>query len=151
MQRVVIIDLPFSFVDDDALIASDPSKYRKRDNTVKHRFETDDKYKYALLDVLFRVFAKAIPKFINGKFLENQGTPQKVRESITSYFGQFDTTAGVNTWLADNVEETELGLDHRPLDMGTLLTSFKGETGSKMSKADFIVKVTAAVGARLQV
>ena len=150
MLRTVIIDLPFSFVDDDVMIASDPSKYRKRDNTVKHRFETDDKYKYACMDLLLRIFNMFKEQFLNGTFLQNQGTPQKVRESITSYFGQFDTTSGVNTWLGDTVEETELGVDHRPLDVGTLFNNFKSETTAKMSKADFVDKVKAALGERSQ-
>jgi phage/plasmid-associated DNA primase len=149
MLRILILNLPFSFVDDDSLIASDPSKYRKRDNTVKHLFETDDKYKYALLDVLFDLFQKHKDQFLKGTFLDNAGTPpQKVRDATNSYFGQFDTTLGVNAWLADNVEEAELGPDHKPLDVGVLFKDFIRDTGAKLSKVDFVDKVKAALGER---
>ena len=148
MQRTVIVDLPFSFVDDDAEIASNPSKYRKRDNTVKHRFETVSKYKYALLDVLFEYFRMHKEKFLTGTFLQNQGTPQKVRDSISNYFGQFDTTSGVNAWLTDNIEDAELGPGHKPLDVGTLFTGFIRDTASKLGKGAFVEKVKAALGER---
>ena len=113
-----------------------------------HRFETDDKYKYAFLDLLFRIFAITKEQFLRGTFLQNQGTPQKVRDSITSYFGQFDTTSGVNAWLADTVEEAELGPGHKPLDVGTLFLSFKRDTAAKLGKGVFVEKVKAALGER---
>ena len=148
MLRILIINLPFSFVDDDALIASDPAKYRKRDNTVKHLFETDDKYKYALLDILFHIFAMSKEQYLNGTFLDNAGTPQKVRDSTKDYFGQFDTTSGVNAWVSDNLEEAELGATHKPLDVGVLFRDFMRDTGAKLTKVDFVGKVKSALGER---
>lgn len=40
MQRVEIIEFPFSFVDDLDLIASEPEKYKLRSNDIKAKFRT---------------------------------------------------------------------------------------------------------------
>ena len=64
-----------------------------------------------------------------------------------AYFGKFDTTLGVNTWLTDNVEEGEL--DDK-LDLDILWRDFGRETGSKVLKKDFILKVEKKLGKRIE-
>ena len=147
MRRTVVVELPFCFTDDDDLWASDPSKYRRRDNTVKDRLENDKRCMYALLDILVQVYGSDRNRFLDGTWLLEQGTPQKVRDSTSAYFDKFDTTAGVNTWLADNVEEGEL--DDK-LDLDILWRDFGRETGSKVLKKVFILKVEKKLGKRIE-
>lgn len=97
---------------------------------------------------MFQVFAKDHTSFLEGTWLLEQGMPQKVRDSTSAYFAKFDTTSGVNTWLTDNVEEAELGKEHKPLDLDTLFRDFVRDTGAKITKKDFITKVMTKLGKR---
>jgi hypothetical protein len=147
-QRLVIVELPFSFVEESDIPRDGPSRFRLRDNTVKARFESDPACKYALLSILFKKFAQLTEKFLNGTFMDGVETPQRVRDSGRAYFDQFNPTSGINGWLSDNVDKCHTATDSPPLDVHQLHCDFTTETSRTVTQKAFVALVTTKFGKR---
>jgi len=50
-ERIVIIQFPYSFIDDEAKIKEEPNIYKPIDRSIKQKFETKE-YRRAMIDIL---------------------------------------------------------------------------------------------------
>lgn len=90
-NRVVIMNFPYEFTDDTVKL-SDPTKFKKKDESLKERFTTDV-YRRALIDILFDYYKKYME---HGLII-----PQSVKDYTNSYF----TTQSIKSILDDFCEE----------------------------------------------
>jgi phage/plasmid-associated DNA primase len=94
-ERVVIIPFPFSFVDDDELIKTNPKIYKKRKNEMKDMMD-DPEMKLAFIRLLLE----------NYKVYKTKGLvePPIVKQGKLAYFKESDI---VGRWFAANIEPDE--------------------------------------------
>jgi phage/plasmid-associated DNA primase len=138
-ERVVIVPFPYSFVDDETMIASNPNKFKKRDNKVKDMLEKEE-YKIAFITMLLNEYKN---------YLNDGLTPPKaVVDEKEKYFGGADK---VKQWVTNNLIEEEPnpnGEYTKKMDMrDQLYTSFQADGGG-ISYAKFKAGIERLCGKR---
>lgn len=86
-ERIIIQRFPYTFTDDQKLLDSDPSIYKKKDKTLKDKFNTT-RYKNAFIKILFEWY-KEYKK-------ENLKPPASVKEYTHQYF---DNSTNIKKWF----------------------------------------------------
>lgn len=105
MKRIIIVELPFTFTDDDEEIRSNPNKFKKRDDNLKTLFATP-LYRHAFLKILLQHF----PMYLQGckdgtykKFLLQQFGYKKYKNKLFSKGGTVPEVP--RNFFDDEVEE----------------------------------------------
>jgi hypothetical protein len=75
-ERILILNFPYTFINDEIKIASDPNKFKLRNSNIKAKFETDV-YRIAGTNILFEWYKKYQQEYI---------VPPSVRKYTKSYF-----------------------------------------------------------------
>ena len=136
-ERVVIVPFPFSFVDDDDLIASNPTMYRKRDNKVKEMME-DPEMKLGFIRLLLE----------NYKNYKTNGLiePSNVKQEKMNYFKESDK---IGKWFDENIEENEETPTSKLDIKEDLLKAFWSvNSGSVIKQQNMIDYITLRYGKR---
>jgi phage/plasmid-associated DNA primase len=136
-QRIEVVKFPFSFVEDAALIAQEPGKYKPVDSSIKARFEKPE-YRKAFVEMLLEYH----------KIYREEGivTPASVREFKKQYFEDADK---VKVWLQTTVREHE-DVDYRDkynMGLKPLYNTFR-DTGNYVTVKQFKDDVAMALGTR---
>lgn len=139
-ERIEIVEFPFSFVDDDVLIASNPAKFKKRNNDVKLQFQTPV-YGYAFFQMLL--------EYVPLKFGSDITYPFKVKMAKLRFFDaagdELVTWFGVNYALVVSTD----GVPSPVLNLKTVLAHFKSFAGSKISVSTFNAAIIRMCGKRV--
>ena len=122
--RIIVIEFPYNFTDDLAKIEEDPTKFKKKDTTLKQLFKTDE-YRRAMIEIL----------------LENyDDKPIEVPISVKKYTQSYFDTESVSAWVLQNYRlATEEELEEHKVayprgTLGTLLENIKREYESSSGK-----------------
>ena len=84
--RIIVIEFPYNFTDDLAKIKEDPTKFKKKDTTLKQLFKTDE-YRRAMIEIL----------------LENyDDKPIDVPISVKKYTQSYFDAESVSAWVLQN-------------------------------------------------
>ena len=124
-ERIVIINFPFSFVDDEEKIAQEPNVFKLIDRTIKQKFETDN-YRRVMIDILFEYY----------KLYQSEGLiiPQSVKSFTNNYFG----TQSILGWF----KTTYIENDSNKLIIDDLQTDYQNEFNINISKKDLRGKLS---------
>jgi phage/plasmid-associated DNA primase len=136
-QRIEVVKFPFSFVEDTALIAQEPEKYKPVDSSIKARFEKPE-YRKAFIEMLLEYH----------KIYREEGivTPASVNEFKRMYFEDADK---VKMWLQTTVREHEK-VEHRDkysMGLQSLYQTFRA-TGNYVTVKQFKDDVAMTLGTR---
>lgn len=125
-ERVVVIPFPYSFVDDDAQIARNPTKFKKRDDKVGEMLDNEE-YKIAFITMLMENYATYKK--------EGLVQPKMVIDEKKKYFEGADL---VKIWMDANLMEdtlNEKGEYGKKLDIRQeMFPAFNGEGSMKYTK-----------------
>jgi hypothetical protein len=136
-QRIEIVRFPFSFVEDAALIAQEPEKYKLVDSSIKARFAKPE-YRKAFIMMLLEYH----------KIYREEGivTPASVGEFKRRYFEDADK---VGTWIRATICEHK-DVDYRErfsMGLGPLYATFKNG-GNYVTVKQFKDDVANLLGTR---
>ena len=138
-ERVVIVPFPYSFVDDEEMIASNPNKFKKRDDKVGDMLEKEE-YKIAFITMLLNEYKN----YLNDGLKQ----PKAVVEEKQKYFGGADK---VKQWVSNNLVEEEPNANGeytKKMDMrDQLFTAFQADGGG-ISYAKFKAGIERVCGKR---
>ena len=127
-ERIVIIEFPYSFVNDADLINKEPHIYKPIDTKIKAKFETDE-YRKVMVDMMFEYYAKYLT--------EGLSMPESVKSYTNSYFG----TQNIMNWFNANYEPSD---NDDKLDLSTVKFDYNNEFGGNISVANLRKKLTEA-------
>jgi len=124
-ERIIIIEMPYSFVEDDTQIKAEPNIYKPIDRTIKQKFETDI-YRRAMIDILFE----------NYKLYISEGLiiPESVKNYTNSYFG----TQSILGWFNNSYIVNDIS----KLSIDDIQNDYKNEFNINISKSDLRKKLT---------
>ena len=125
-ERIVIIELPYSFVDNKDLIEKEPHIYKPIDRNIKTKFETEE-YRRVMIDIMFEYY---------GKYLKDGLViPNTVQDYTNSYFG----TQNIMSWFnATYIPSNE------KLELTQIQYDYKEEFGGNISIGDLRKKLVDA-------
>lgn len=139
-ERVVVIRFPFRFTDNEKDLKKDPSVYKRRDNTLKEQFETNENLKRGFWRLLT---SKYYPLYLS----EGVVLPEIIKKETLNYF---DASNKVKTWFDDNIEIVEPNEDNKftnDIECADLFQHFCNfNTKGFMKKSQFIEYLTNIVG-----
>jgi phage/plasmid-associated DNA primase len=114
-ERIVVMNFPYTYTDDETLLNKDPSKYKLKDVTLKAKFASD-LYRIAMINILFKNYKEYKKSFI---------IPESVKTYTQSYFaGQ-----SIKSWIDENCDEKAKG----NIELETLKQMYNNDTGKNMS------------------
>ena len=124
-ERIVIIQFPYSFIDDEAKIKEEPNIYKPIDRSIKQKFETKE-YRRAMIDLLFEHY----------KLYTSEGLiiPESVKGYTNSYFG----TQSILDWFLKSYKEN----DKSKISLDEIQSDYKDEFNINISKSDLKRKLT---------
>jgi phage/plasmid-associated DNA primase len=142
-ERVIICKFPYSFVDDAKLIKSNPNIYKKKDSSLKEKFE-DDKLKLGFIRLLLSQFAEYKKPEAEGGGIKETA---KVKQYRMEYFDECNKT---KIWFDEYLElsNDECKKNDRLNIPTDLFQSFCAtNSGTKaIKKALFLDQLTQIVG-----
>jgi phage/plasmid-associated DNA primase len=123
--RVVVCPFKYSFTDDVSLIASDPTKYKPINNTLKDKFRSP-RYRDAFIRLLLKSY----------KLYHTEGLdlPEEVRAETMRYF---DNSNKVKTWFMANLEKDDANITNEINIPTDAYIKFIETTGERMTKGKF--------------
>jgi len=124
-ERIVIIQFPYSFIDDEAKIKEEPNIYKPIDRSIKQKFETKE-YRRAMIDILFEHY----------KLYTSEGLtiPESVKGYTNSYFG----TQSILDWFLKSYKVN----DKSKISLDEIQNDYKDEFNINISKSDLKRKLT---------
>lgn len=96
MQRIEIIEFPFSFVDDLDLIRAEPQRYKLRDNNLKQKFGTK-LYGQEMFNLLLEAFDQVVEYPFQMKIAKNRFfelLDEELDDWLKAYFVKEEDTVG---------------------------------------------------------
>ena len=128
-NRIIVMMFPYTFIDDDVIIASNPAMYKKKDVELKDMFKTH-LYRRAFMDLLMVYHKKYVAGLVVPPSVKSYSEQYFSSESIKSYldtYAEVDATGSIcidelrkefNTLSGKNIsikhlreELVELGLE----------------------------------------
>ena len=125
-ERIIIIQLPYSFVEDEEKIKAEPLLYKPIDRTIKQKFETEI-YRKAMIEILFEYYKLYL--------LEGLNIPQSVKNYTNSYFG----TQSILGWFDSTYNKN----DSLKISIDDIQDDYKNEFNITISKSDLRNKLTS--------
>ena len=114
-ERIVVVEFPYTFTDDEELLLKEPLKYKVKDISLKSKFSTP-LYRTAMINILFKNYKEYKKSFV---------IPDSVKKYTNSYFaGQ-----SIKSWIDENCDKNS---DFN-IDLETIKLLFKGDTGKFMN------------------
>lgn len=153
-ERIVVIPFDVSFVTDEDLIASDPSRYKKVNSDIKQKLQ-EDIYRYAFMELLVHYYRLEYkPQSENSIF--KSSSPEKVMRATNSYFEDINYEESVNEWFHEYYRVVILpsgGMQYNPekkLAVKDLYDNYCGSSSphKKISFIFFTQIITDIVGRR---
>lgn len=121
-ERIVIINFPYTFTDDEQKIKTNPNIYKKIDRSLKDKFDTS-RYKNAFISMLFDFYKEYLKE--NSLII-----PLSIKKNSEEYFSN---TSNVENWFFENFENVNSFISKNK-DMFN-----KDEFNDKMIKYDFFI------------
>lgn len=125
-ERIEIITFPFSFITDEEEIARTPDKCRKRDNTIKQKFQNDPLYIYAMISLMLEKIQdeRFRSSVMGGKFITEE-SPLKVKDAKEKYFTNLKDNADyIGDFFDEKIDPTPTGNDKDVIDIRILYNEY---------------------------
>ena len=114
-ERIVVIPFPYTFTDDSNLL-EDGTKYKKKDDTLKHKLTTEI-YRIAFTNMLF----------VQYKVYKEKGLVKTT--SIIKHTASYFASQTLENWVSENCEKVESG----DVSLDIIKVGYKNETGKNLS------------------
>ena len=132
-ERIKIINFPYTFTDNDELLKLN-TFYKKRDNSIKDKFN-DNKYKTALIKILFKNYKEYLSNFI---------VPPSIMNETNNYFNNsnlikqcFNEKYEFQYKTKDEEETQQYSKNYNKIKIKEILNNFINETNKKITEAEF--------------
>jgi hypothetical protein len=123
-QRIIINEFPTTFTDDEELIRQDPSKYKKKDITLKETFKKEE-YRIALIDMLFEEYTKYKCGYIVPESVQKYTNSWFSSQSITSVIQEYCKYEEKNRIKLEDIQSKLLLIENRKISIKGLKTELE--------------------------
>lgn len=125
-ERIVVMNFPYSFTDDVALITENPAVYKLIDRSLKTKFDSE-LYRRAMIDIMFAYYKKYLT--------EGLIIPESIKAHTDAYFN----TQNILAWFNDAFIKTDES--NNVIGLNVIQQHYTDEFGVKMSQADLKKKL----------
>jgi phage/plasmid-associated DNA primase len=114
VERIIVIPFDKNFVDDQDLIASNPSKYKQVNPDIKTKLQ-EAIYAYSFMELLVDYYRKVYKPHSDDNTFKSL-SPEKVLRATKSFFEAINYEEDVNEWFYCNYDTLNLpsGMQHNP-------------------------------------
>jgi phage/plasmid-associated DNA primase len=122
-ERIVVQEFPFTFTDDKALLASDPTKYKLKDITLKEKLKKEE-YRIAFTNLLFEFYKEYKKEYI-------------IPPSVKAFTNQYFSDHCITSFVSEQYEPCE----GEKIEFGTFKRDYKESTDKTMSNKQLKIEL----------
>lgn len=127
LKRIIVIEFPCNFTDDENEIKSDPKRFKKRDDNLKTLFSTP-LYRQAFIMILMRHFPKYLEGCADGSY----------KKCLLQQFGfqQYMQRHAMDGTVPEDPEQFDADVEDKAFDEDEVNLKFKSLSVDKFKKTD---------------